>query len=236
MKKFIKRFFLFIVTVACLSCNKEELKSTNCSCLNLNKGMKVSILGDSYSTFQNFLYPESNPSYYPNKSTGVTDVAQTWWHLFITLNQLKLEYNNSYSGSTIALKNNNYKSSYVERYTELGDPDIIFVFGGTNDNWQKVPIGNFQYDNWNNDDLQNFRPAFAYLLYYIKQTYSKAVIINIVNTDLKKEYKESMESICQYYDICNISLGDFDKKNGHPSKKGMESIYQQITKNLIKYN
>lgn len=232
MKKVFRILFTLFVAIIYSSCSKEELQSYNCSCLTLNKGMKVSILGDSYSTFQNFLYPANNPTYYPNKKAEVTDVTQTWWSLFITKNQLRLEHNNSYSGSTITRKNNT-QSSYVERYTELGNPDIIFVFGGTNDSWQRIPLGNFQYNNWNNDNLQNFRPAFAYLLYQIQQTYFNTKIINIINTDLKKEYKESMEIICQYYNICNISLGDFEKKDGHPSKKGMESIYQQITKALI---
>lgn len=232
MKKVFRILFTLFVAIIYSSCSKEELQSYNCSCLTLNKGMKISILGDSYSTFQNFLYPASNPTYYPNKKAEVTDVTQTWWSLFITKNQLRLEHNNSYSGSTITRKNNT-QSSYVERYTELGNPDIIFVFGGTNDSWQRIPLGNFQYNNWNNDDLQNFRPAFAHLLYQIQQTYFNTKIINIINTDLKKEYKESMEIICQHYNICNISLGDFEKKDGHPSKKGMESIYQQITKALI---
>lgn len=232
MKKVCRILFTLFVAILYSSCSKEELQSYNCTCLTLNKGMKVSILGDSYSTFQNFLYPASNLTYYPNKKAEVTDVTQTWWSLFITKNQLRLEHNNSYSGSTITRKNNT-QSSYMERYTELGNPDIIFVFGGTNDSWQRIPLGNFQYNNWNNDNLQKFRPAFAYLLYQIQQTYFNTKIINIINTDLKKEYKESMEIICQHYNICNISLGDFEKKDGHPSIKGMESIYQQITKALI---
>lgn len=194
--------------------------------------MKVSILGDSYSTFQGYLYPNSNPTYYPNQKTGVSDVAQTWWYQFITQYKLKLEYNNSYGGSTIAYKKNTKGTAFIERFQDLGTPDLIFVFGGTNDSWQNIPIGTYQYSSWTDNDLLNFRPAFAYLLYELQQTYPKAQIINLINTDLKKNYKESMQTICQYYHICNISLGDFDKKDNHPSKSGMKSIYQQITQIL----
>ena len=43
-----------------------------------------------------------------------------------------------------------------------------------------------------------------------------------------------MGTICQYHHVCNISLGDFEKIDSHPFKKGMESICQQITKILVK--
>lgn len=214
------------------SCSREELYSENCPNCQLGFGLKVSILGDSYSTFRGFLYPESNPAYYPNEKTGVTDVSQTWWWRFIEEQGLELERNNSYSGSTIAKKNNSQGTSYVERYVQLGNPDLIFVFGATNDSWQKVPVGTYQYGDWQEEDLTYFRPAFAYLLWQLQKTYPQAKIVNLVNTDLQKTYKESMEMICRYYGVCCISLGDFEKKDGHPSEKGMASIYQQITKAL----
>ena len=82
------------------SCVREELHASHYTDINIKDGMKVSILGDSYSTFQGYLYPESNRTYYPNEKTGVTEVSQTWWNLFIKEQNLKLECNNSYSGST----------------------------------------------------------------------------------------------------------------------------------------
>lgn len=231
--KWIKYLLYISLIFITFSCSKEKLECKNCLDTFIQKGIKVSILGDSYSTFQDYLYPNTNPAYYPNQITEVTEVTQTWWYKFITQNQLNLECNNSYSGSTIARKPSAKRSSYVERYPELGNPDLIFVFGGTNDNWQSIPIGDYQYKDWKEDDLLYFRPAFAYLLYQLQQTYPNAQIVNLINTDLKKDYKEAMETICQYYHICNISLGEFEKKSRHPSKKGMESICQQITQILV---
>lgn len=230
LKSLLYIFFIFLT----FSCSKEKLECSNCFNISIKKGFKVSIIGDSYSTFQGYLSSNTNPTYYPNSRTEVTDVTQTWWHLFITRNNLILESNNSYSGSTVARKPKVKGSSYVERYLELGNPDLIFIFGGTNDNWKGIPIGDYQYSDWEEDDLLYFRSAFAYLLYELQQTYPKAQIVNLINTDLKKDYKNSMETICQYYHICNISLGDFEKIDGHPSKKGMESICQQITQILVK--
>lgn len=230
----LKPLFYIILPLLTFSCSKEELEYSNCTNISITKEMKISILGDSYSTFQGYLSPSHNPTYYPKLQTGVTEVVQTWWYQFISQNQLYLECNNSYSGSTVARKPNTKETSYVERYPDLGNPDLIFVFGGTNDSWQGIPVGDYQYSDWEKDDLIYFRPAFAYLLYELQQIYPKAQIINLINTDLKKDYKESMETICQYYHLCNISLGDFEKIDGHPSKKGMESIYQQITQILKK--
>lgn len=227
-------FLLCICTSIPFSCEHEYLECSNCSDSFLKKDTKVSILGDSYSTFQGYLYPSDNLTYYPNQITGVSNVSQTWWYQFITNNQLILEYNNSYGGSTIAQKSNNKRTSFVKRYLNLGNPELIFIFGGTNDSWQKIPLGNYKYESWEEEDLQDFRPAFAYLLSQIQQIYPNAKIVNLINTDLHKDYKTSMEVICQYYHICNISLGDFEKKDNHPSKKGMESICQQITQILVK--
>lgn len=215
------------------SCVQAELHASHCTDINIKDGMKVSILGDSYSTFQGYLYPESNRTYYPNEKTGVTEVSQTWWYLFIREQNLKLECNNSYSGSTIARKADKQETAYVERYPDLGNPELIFVFGATNDSWQEIPIGIYQYEDWQEEDLTYFRPAFAYLLHQLQHTYPKAQIVNLINTDLQKSYKESMETICRYYGVCNLSLGDFEKKDGHPSDKGMRSIYQQLKEILV---
>lgn len=231
--KWIKSLLFLVLTIITFSCSKEKLECSNCTAISIAKNIKVSIIGDSYSTFKGYLLPSSNPTYYPKTVTEVTEASHTWWYQFITQNQLHLECNNSYSGSTVARKPGAKGSSYVERYPELGNPDLIFVFGGTNDSWQGIPVGDYQYSDWEEDDLLYFRPAFAYLLNRLQQTYPDAQIVNLINTGLKKDYKEAMETICQYYHVCNISLGDFEKIDGHPSKKGMESICQQITQILV---
>ncbi len=65
----------------------------------------VSILGDSYSTFENYVEPKTNEMWYfvhpDTKRTDVSDVKQTWWHQLIKNGGYKLEQNNSYSGSTV---------------------------------------------------------------------------------------------------------------------------------------
>ena len=61
---------------------------------------KVSILGDSYSTFQG-VGPSHYAPFYPNDRNDVKEVDQTWWSLFIKAKGYQLEKNDSWGGTTI---------------------------------------------------------------------------------------------------------------------------------------
>lgn len=197
---------------------------------------KVAILGDSYSTFHGYVTPDTNLCWYgvpgEKKENDVKQVEETWWHRFIHAHDYKLERNNSYSGATIC--NTGYEKadysdrSFITRMDNLGNPDIILIFGGTNDSWAGAPIGNYQYSDWSKADLYNFRPAFCYLLDYITTHYPDAGIYNITNSELSPEVTESMAEICRHYGILNIHLHDIEKQWGHPSVKGMKSIEEQV--------
>lgn len=166
------------------------------------------------------------------KENDVTKVEETWWHRFIHEHGFQLERNNSYSGSTVCHtgygKADYSDRSFITRIHNLGVPDIIFVFGGTNDSWAGVPIGTYQYNGWMKADLYSFRPAFCYLLASLKQLYPAARIYNITNSELSEEITDSMDEICRYYAIENIRLHDIDKQWGHPSVQGMRSINVQV--------
>ena len=110
----------------------------------------------------------------------------------------------------------------------LGNPDIIFVFGGTNDAWANSPIGEYQYSNWTKEDCKNFRPALACLFEMLKNRYSTATICCILNSELREPINESMREICKHYQIQLVELHDIEKQNGHPSIKGMQSICEQL--------
>ena len=101
---------------------------------------KVSVLGDSYSTFEGFMTPSCNLSWYAGedgkgKRNDVSRVEETWWHLLIKKQGWTLEANNSYSGATICFtgyRGEDYSDrSFITRMYNLGNPDIILIFGGT---------------------------------------------------------------------------------------------------------
>jgi len=195
----------------------------------------VSVLGDSYSTFEGHVQPDTNYVWYfkvPKHQTDVDTVAQLWWYKFIEDNTYKLAVNNSFSGSTIC--NTGYRKadysdrSFITRMDQLGKPDILFIFGATNDSWAGAPIGDYKYKNYSKADLYSFRPALAYLLQNLKKKYRHAQIYFLLNSELKTEINESVKTLCNHYRIKCIELHDIDKKSGHPSILGMQQINDQI--------
>ena len=192
---------------------------------------KVSILGDSYSTFKDY-NPEGYNPFYPDANNDVKEVEQTWWDLYIKAKGYQLEKNNSWGGTTIC--NTGYfhrdvsSSSFTSRVDMLGDPDIIFVFGGTNDAWAGAPVGEYKYADWTAEDMKDFRPALACLLDMLQKRYPKAKIYSLLNSELREEINESMRVVCKHYGVQLIELHDIEKQNGHPSISGMKSICEQL--------
>jgi lysophospholipase L1-like esterase len=110
----------------------------------------------------------------------------------------------------------------------LGCPDIIFIFGGTNDAWAGSPIGEYQYEGWTKEKLYSFRPAMAKMLSFMIDRYPNVEIYFILNDGLQEEINESVKTVCEHYQIPCIVLNGIDKANGHPTIKGMTQIYEQV--------
>lgn len=199
----------------------------------------ISILGDSYSTFKGFVEPDTNALWYPQEretSNNVQHVEQTWWHILLSDHGLRLCKNNSFSGSTISTtgyQKEDYTSrAFITRMQNLGSPDIILIFGATNDSWAGSPIGDYKYEKWTKGDLKQFRPAMAYMLDYITKRYVNVDIHFILNSELKDSINESARTICSHYGVDIIELHDIDKQSGHPSIQGMKSIAKQVAERL----
>ena len=222
---------ILLMVVGMLGCFTAKAQSSK----------SISILGDSYSTFQGYLQPDTNAVWYWDNveamNTDVHHVRETWWHQFIKKNGYRLCINNSFSGSTICYSG--YKTvgpdftdysdrAFVTRLDKLGCPDIIFVFGGTNDSWAGSPIGEYKYSGWTREDLFSFRPAMACMLEKMIDRYPNVKIYFLLNDDLRDEIDESVKTICSHYEVDLIELVDIHKINGHPSVKGMRQICEQI--------
>ncbi len=213
----MKKLFLVMLMVA------------TCACLSAQK--KVSVLGDSYSTFVGVI-PSNYSSFYPNDRNDVTEIEQTWWDLYIKAKGYALEKNDSWGGTTICGtgygRMDTSRSNFISRVDSLGHPDIIFVFGGTNDAWANSPIGEYQYSDWTQEDCKQFRPALACLTDMLQKRYPEAEICFILNSELKEPVNESMREVCKHYNVKLVELHDIEKQNGHPSISGMKSICAQL--------
>ena len=214
----MKKFVLLILMVATFACVSAQSK-------------KVSILGDSYSTFIGII-PANYSSFYPNDRNDVTEIGQTWWSLYIQAKGYTLEKNDSWGGTTICGtgygRMDSSRNNFISRVDSLGNPDLIFVFGGTNDAWANSPMGEYQYSDWTKEDCKNFRPAVACLIDLLKQRYPNAEFCFILNSELNETVNESMREICNHYNVKLVELHDIEKQNGHPSINGMKSICEQL--------
>lgn len=212
-------------------------------CLSAGAQTKtVAVLGDSYSTFEGAI-PKGNAIWYfkqndPNL-TDVNNVEQTWWSLLVKKMGWTLGMNNSYSGSTIC--NTGYNKadysecSFTKRMSNLGEnPDVILIFGATNDSWAHSPVGEFMYENITKENLRSFRPAMAYMLDWMTKNYKKSKIYFLLNDGLSAEVTESSKTICEHYGVTCIELENIDKKAGHPSVKGMQQIAEQVEQAIKK--
>ena len=218
----MKRVVIFLFgIIACMGMQAQSKRS-------------ISILGDSYSTFRGYVVPDTNAVWYPQKpeNNDVQDIRQLWWHQLIREHGYRLCQNNSFSGATIC--NTGYDKedysdrSFCTRLWYLGDPDIILMFGGTNDSWAHSPIGDYQYGDWGKSDLYKFRPAIAYLLANLQNRYPGTEIYVIINTELGDDVTSSMKTVCDHYNVKYIELKDIEKQWGHPSQKGMKAIADQV--------
>lgn len=212
---------------------------------------KITIFGDSYSTFESYITPDTNePWYYWPTSKGkavgndVSHPDQTWWWQVLERLGARLETNNAYSGSTVGYTgyiehegegHANYKPrSFITRANNLGDPDLILVCAGTNDSWDGEELGEYKFSDWTEQDLFTFRPAMAKWCSLMKELYPQKRIVYIINSELKPDFVESMHTILTKYGIEYLDLHDIDKQWGHPSVKGMKSFADQVVDYLTK--
>ena len=202
---------------------------------------KVLLLGDSYTTFKEYI-PNGYAVYYsdsPNSITDLVSVEGTWWHALLAQTDSTLVRNDSWSGSTIC--NTGYNAtdvsdrSFIARLDRLIDGgffeeneiDTVLVLGATNDSWANVPIGTeLKYEGWEREELYSFLPALGYLTYRLSTLKSRVVFI--LNSELKEEINAGVREACGRFGIELIELKKIDKIMGHPGIAGMKKITEQV--------
>ena len=106
---------------------------------------RVSIIGDSISTFEGWM-PAGYVKFYPQGSNAsVVSASQTYWYKLIYkyMKNARFDTNISWSGSVVARSTDpDYLATdhgaghcFVERFIAdgMGNPDVILLHGGTND-------------------------------------------------------------------------------------------------------
>ena len=204
------------------------------------EGKKISILGDSLSTFANYI-PSGNVTYYPNGDNDVTSVEQTWWMKLISKTNSILEVNNSFSASRIS---GNDDSVYTKRIINLGSPDYIIINGGTNDFWGNVPAGSLHFDLDDSKlNVDEFADSYDLLIRKCKSLYQYVNIILVIPHVVSQEYTDLINEIAKHY--CLFAVVDLHKysftlASNHYQDTDMtivaNAIYKElfVNKNILK--
>lgn len=238
------------------------------------EGKRLSILGDSISTFGDPSATNENGtycfSYYPDASCrysvdGVDsiafDVNNTYWMRLIAKTGMVLGVNESYRGTRVA-GTTNHAFNLQTRIDHLGNngtPDVILVFGGTNDAGYGVTIGTFNTENPQDyTDAQiaalpvsTFADGYRAMLIRLMKTYPLAEIVVILPTfttsyytitNLDK-YVEIIKEACDFFGIKYIDarvtgINIYNRATYlvdgiHPNAAGMRLLADKIYRNLI---
>ncbi len=192
---------------------------------NAVSGKKVSIIGDSISTFNQEGYKiDGYNMYYPtsvgDRGADVTTVNDTWWMQVINSVAGTLEVNASFSGSTASSS----IIGFSPRVPLLGNPDIIYVALGTNDSGKGVTVGeiNFEAETY---DLTQFAPAYIKGMQDTIAAYPKAKIV-CVAFDMDIDYQNAIKTIAEHYGAEYIYVGDISVV--HPNKAEMTASANRI--------
>ena len=201
---------------------------------------RVGILGDSISTYKGYI-PQTNTPYYPKpeKVPDITCVEETWWHQLCSRMGWEMQVNDSFSGATVckavrpthtqsAAFVNRMKESLCNRGTDDTKFDVIFIFGGTNDDWLDRDIGKVKFGDWSDQDLFSIIPAYCYLLDYVTKQHPAARIVCILNDVIRPEIKEGIFEATKHYKVGCVDLVDINTSWKHPTKLGMQEIANQV--------
>ena len=104
---------------------------------------KVSVIGDSISTFAGWCDTTKGGAYYPKSDGDVSSVSDTWWHKLI-YNKMStgvFEKNISAGNTTVVQNTTGDSSAYWYGWDfgtrlqqiGIGEPDVVLIHGGTND-------------------------------------------------------------------------------------------------------
>lgn len=227
---------------------------------NLN-GKVISILGDSISTFTGYSY-SGNRCRYPQDNL-LTDVNDTYWMKVINQLGMTLGINEAWAGTRISWDGTTESGDIgadkfigsqtrINHLGENGTPNIILVFGGTNDINNGVTLGTFDttdpsaYTQTQIDALtsETFGKAVRTLFIRIQHTYPLARVVCILpyffgNANTLDSYNEILKEACDYFgvkivDARTCGLNPFNKSNYLPDNLHLNADGMELLANVLK--
>lgn len=246
----------------CTDCGAEHPELADYS------GKVISIMGDSISTFAGYIpvadgFNMEHLARYPQDNL-LTDLNETWWMQVVAELDAKLGINDSWRGATLSggapvttgTTGENAAMSNLTRIQNLGSngtPDVILLYGGTNDLAHVSKVGRFDPANAPTEvDLttkkwDNLADGFLHTILRMRHYYPDAVIVAMLPTYTASYYSDEklaqgnavMAAICEHYGIAYVDLRESGVTAGHlpdgihPGKEGMDLITEAVVDALL---
>ena len=200
---------------------------------------RVGVMGDSISTFEGII-PSSHRKYYPTDGCDVDTWQKTYWGQLITNYwHCELDMNTSWSGSSVADgKEGSVRTPFVDhsRLDLFKNPDVIILFGGTNDASASngIGLGEFNYDTplEKMNTTKRFRDSYIYVIRYLQEKHPGVIIICIIGTHVTGEYGNSVETIAKHFGLPYVDFRGDTKvtiySGSHPNAAGHAHKAQRI--------
>ena len=224
-----------------------------------------SVIGNSISTYYDYI-PSGYAIYYTadrEKSNDI-QVGDQWWMQLSRMSGLSFLANASWSGSRVAFDSSTLggkapfcSDARVAALGRAGNPDFIFILGGTND-WAhsaNIPLGEYNTTGEFKDSL-SFRGAYSLLLHKLTTRYPKAHVVCLsilprgeaatqvngagwTQNDGNASIQHIAEQFGQYYIDCStIPFSSNWSKymisgNLHPTADGFTLMAEHITDALL---
>ena len=152
------------------------------------KGLKLSLLGDSISSYVGTV-PSGNDTYYKGNNSGVSSPSQMWWSVLCARTGMTPLVIDGYSGAGVTQLQD---SAHVNKVPMSSDtrcgrlhsgsdtPDIILIAGGVNDytyaqSAQSEPL------EWNGKTTpvlgNSFTEAYACMIKKLQTNYPNALVV-----------------------------------------------------------
>jgi len=225
-------------------------------------GKIVSFLGDSLTTFAGYI-PSANRARYPEDDL-LQVVDDTWWKRIVNQFGFRLGINESWAGSRISWDGTtesadigaNKHIASVARISNLknsGNPDVIVVWGGTNDIAGAVTLGTFSSSTATytlSNTVDTYANACRTMFYRLMTSYPRARIYCVLpcystmyTSSSLDTYNNMLRDICDFFKVTYIDLrllpigqNRYMKilpDGTHPNAIGMKMISDFVYKSML---
>lgn len=212
-------------------------------------GKRISILGDSVSTFGGSAEVDpterisdgaytyiNNRCRYPQANL-LTSVNDMWWKRLIDKHGMILGVNESWAGSRVSWDgtegddvgaNKHIASTTRINHLDInGTPDIIFIYAGGNDVGGNVEIGEFNTEdprNYTDDEINNlpvatFADAYRTLLIRVQKRYKTSRVVVILPYHSKTYYDS--KKLDSYIEVIKEACDYFGIEYIDPRRDGV---------------